>query len=189
MHSNWFGPRSKPRWTTGPWSGSWFTEFAVEPDRTRLQQQLPTMAGIMSCVTRTWNGTRQHFKLGHRLSQLSCAAALFHSPHNMAFHTTFFTILLFILLYGCPFILLAGHVASKSPWLISKLDNSVSFMYHCHSFDFKLTWRNTDEPYLWLVKELIYMFTLYTRMQYHSSWSDIPYLQPTPWFRCNVATT
>jgi hypothetical protein len=39
--------------------------------------------------------------------------------HNMSLHTTLLSILAFILLYGGPFALLAGHPVLKPSWLIS----------------------------------------------------------------------
>jgi len=73
----------------------------------------------------------------------ACSNAIL--PHNMAFHTTFCFILLFVLLYGSPFIQLASHVTSKSPWLISDMENSASFMSHCHGFDSMLKCGHTNE--------------------------------------------
>lgn len=111
------------------------------------------------------DGTTQHFKLSYVLMGL-CNVAV--SPHNMAFHATFFTFILFILLYGCPFVLLAGHVASKSPWLISEKENSVSFISHCHGLESESRCGHTSESYHRFVKEPLYTLILYPRMQYHS---------------------
>jgi len=59
------------------------------------------------------------------------------SSHNMSPHTTFLAIFMFILLYGSPFLLLAGHPALKPPWVISKIGYPVSSMSRLHGSDLR----------------------------------------------------